>query len=183
MNRLLYFLAVMPDDPLKGILEEVQQEFARNFSCKAALKTPIHVTLVPPFYSDVESMTRASLEISQLLRSFEPFPIRLNDFGFFPKNKVVYVNVQLSPQLRSLQSRLEELMVVHFGDGVKRYPSYHPHLTIGRKDIPPRLYPKAELEYSTRSFSAIWHCDRVIILKHDGARWRRDRELLLGLPF
>ena len=47
--KSLYFIAIVPEEPLLGRINTIKAEVAQKYKTKASLKSPAHITLFPPF--------------------------------------------------------------------------------------------------------------------------------------
>ena len=78
--------------------------------------------------------THSSIYVGARLRSEEkrhgPFLIRGEGLGNFGR-RVLFVNVELSPELRSFQQDLAEILAEHGIPREKR--PYHPHITLATR--------------------------------------------------
>ncbi|MES2628354.1 MAG: methylated-DNA--[protein]-cysteine S-methyltransferase [Bacteroidota bacterium] len=173
MAKDLYMVALVPPKKLVERLEEVRQEFASNYNCKAALKTPVHLTLVPPFQLDIEKET----ELVEALKAGEElnrFAVELKDYGYFMDNEVLFVSVKPSVELSVLQEAVKNW--VHDGFEVSEkyhnHEEFNPHVTIGRKDIPKGRFADAVNEYSTLKFAAKFENKAFYLWRHDGKAWQ-----------
>jgi 2'-5' RNA ligase len=93
---------------------------------------------------------------------------------------VIFIDVVPSDALQALQSALEQYMLIQTGISIKAYSAYHPHITIGRKDIPKQLYTTAEQEYKRKIFQTTFPCNEISLLKHNGARWEINKVFFLN---
>ncbi len=172
MAKDLYMVALVPPKKLVERLEEVRQEFASNYNCKAALKTPVHLTLVPPFQLEVEKEEElvAALKAGEELNRFA---VELKDYGTFLENEVLFVSVNPSVELSVLQQAVKAW--VHEGFEVSEkyhnHEEYHPHITIGRKDIPKGRFADAAKEYAELRFAAKFENKAFYLWKHNGKIW------------
>jgi len=165
-------LALVPSKKIIDRIEEVRQEFAQNYQCKAALKNPVHLTLFPPFHLDDEfeqDLTDRLKEGENLSR----FILEVKNYGSFTQNEVLFIHANLSPDLEKLQTLVSGIVRDKFeisekfnGDG-----AFHPHITIGRKDIPKGRFQDAVNEYSQLSFSARFEVKSFFLWKHSGKQW------------
>ena len=115
--------------------EHIRVEVERWRRQFRAPKTVPHITLLAPF---------ELADVNQLLAAFEyavkqhhPFKIQSTGLGHFGK-AVIYVDIDPSKELLSLQSRLAQTLIEIGIKPEKR--SYHPHITLAT-----RLHP-AEFE-------------------------------------
>jgi len=56
MNKdwYLYFFAVVPPEEIQSSVTDIKQDFKERFNASHALKSPPHITLIPPFKYDLE---------------------------------------------------------------------------------------------------------------------------------
>src|SRR5690606_25442095 len=91
-KKKLYFLALLPDDAIIKDVTKIKEYFAQQYHSKAALKSPPHITLFPPFYFPV-SEEKDLIRISdQFCSTQTPFPVDLENFNAFPP-RVIFVNI------------------------------------------------------------------------------------------
>ena len=105
----------------------------------------MHLTL--KFLGEIspEKISEITKIMDSVCEKHQPFPLRLESTGTFPpdskKPRVVWVGVQSSEVILSLQQELEhELVKINFPPEKRRY---RPHLTLGRvksyQGLPPLL--------------------------------------------
>ncbi len=87
-----FFIAVLPPEDIQDYVTEVKQVFAERYNSRAALKSPPHITLQPPFERLTEELPKLSRVLSEFAGQQPPVPITLSGFGAFVP-RVVYVNV------------------------------------------------------------------------------------------
>src|SRR5688572_26774708 len=95
----LYMIAIMPPEELTKDIESIRQKFADRYGAVAALKPPVHVTLIRPFKAayNCEDVLVPALKAWGALQI--PFPLTLQDFSSFRKNGVIYINVGINDLL------------------------------------------------------------------------------------
>src|SRR5436305_1991213 len=124
----LLLLAIIPPDDLRDQLEVIRQDFATKYDCKAALKPPIHITLIPPFYLAGEHVPPLSNLIAEIAKDEESFAITISNYGTFPKNHVIFINVETTPPLLHIQTRIEHSLSDQGLIRCKTSQPYHPHI-------------------------------------------------------
>lgn len=165
-------LAIMPPPDLAKDIERVRLEFSEKYHCKAALKPPVHITLVPPYKAAEETEAILIDELETWGRLQIPFPVTLENFGSFRNNGVVYINVSSNDLLqlfhadfvRKFKGLLPQVEVSY-------HRPYHPHITIGYRDIPTHVFTEAAREYHSRNFFATFVTDRFYLWKHNTRQW------------
>jgi 2'-5' RNA ligase len=169
----LYMLAVMPPPDLTTEIEEIRLQFATAYNCKAALKPPVHITLIPPF------KTADTIE-AELINNFdrwaskqESFTVDLKNYDVFRRNQVVFIHVEPSLALRGFQKELQDRFKQDYSHiDVLTYKDYSPHITIGYRDIPRELFRPAAIEYLAKYFSASFLVTEFYLWKHNTINWQ-----------
>ncbi len=172
MARELYMLAIVPPKKIIDRIEEIRQEFADNYKCKAALKNPIHLTLLPPFHLDDE-FEQDLVDRLKEGENLSRFMLEAKDYGSFEKNEVLFIQVENTKSLGSLQKLVAGTVGDNFETSEKYNggEEYHPHITIGRKDIPKGRFGDAVKEYAGLTFSARFEVKSFYLWKHNGKEW------------
>lgn len=158
----MYFIAIYPP---QNIIEEIKifkQDFALNFDNSKALKNEAHITLFPPFSREV-TLENDILEAFQKINTtVSPFEIELNGFGSFahPKNPVVFVRPENNEQLNELYLRVKEIF------NFMNY-SFHPHVTVGYRNLTWENYLKAWEKYQDKEYKTKFLVDKITLLRHD----------------
>lgn len=181
MSTALYMVAIMPPPPIAKDIEQIRFGFADKYNCKAALKPPVHITLIPPYKTQSESEEKIIPAMEHWAASHEPFSLVLLNYATFANNGVVFINVLPNEDGRMFQRglRSEFLQVLPMPE-VKRYTSFHPHITIGYRDIPKDLFKEAANDYQQRALFSTFVVDRFHLWRHDGTRWQVLRSFPLG---
>ena len=169
----LYFIAIVPPADIQDEITKLKDEIAEKYGSKHALRSPPHITLHMPFkwkdkrYDELEGVIR------QLNENFEPFEVALKDFDFF-ESRVVFVNVLENEVLNQLQKRVVETCrkQLNLDNSNYRNRPFHPHVTIGFRDLKKPMFYEAKKVFERRVFSCEFRVSRVVLLKHDGSRWR-----------
>jgi 2'-5' RNA ligase len=174
-------LAIMPPPELTKDIEQIRFEFADKYNCKAALKPPVHITLIPPYKTLPDSEEKIVPVMEQWAVTQIPFPVTLQNYSAFKNNGVVFIDVLSNDLLQSFQRELRgKFLEVLPMPEVKRFTSFHPHLTIGYRDIPKDVFKQAAEEYTARSFFATFIVDRFYLWRHDGKQWQVLHSFAMG---
>ena len=178
----MYFLGIVaPPDINKQVLE--WKHYMRDhFGCTVALRSPAHITLIPPFWMNKNLEDDLKKDMADFAIQQNPFEINLRNFDAF-KPKVIFVHVEVNDALRELKLSLEDFMI-----SKQRYPikketrAFRPHVTIANRDLRKKDFEPAfshfrNIEYE-KSFPAIG----LALLKHGGTEWNVHYLYALGLP-
>ena len=160
--KKMYFIAIYPP---QNIIEEVKifkQDFALNFDNSKALKNEAHITLFPPFSREITSENDILQAFQKINTTVSPFEIELNGFGSFahPKNPVVFVRPENNEQLNELYLRVKEIF------NFMNY-SFHPHVTVGFRNLTWENYLKAWEKYQDKEYKTKFLVDKITLLRHD----------------
>lgn len=167
----LYFVALIPPQPLQSKIQGYRLHFKEAYNSSHALKSPPHITLLSPFNGQSEKELIAQLNHS--LKQRTPFELSLKDFFHFGK-RVIFMDVVENTDLLEIQKGLETHARNHPELFRYNYPKrpYHPHLTIAFKDLTEKNFQRAWEVYQNKSFSASFVVDEVYLLKHDSKQWQ-----------
>lgn len=177
-KKNLYFIAVIPEEPVRTQVQELKEGAAELWGSKAALKSPPHITLHMPFQWRDDREEKLIEVMQSFDYSTDRFEIELHKFDFF-EPRVVYVGVKESPELRQLQKQLStyvrrELKVLN-ADYKDR--GFHPHMTIAFRDLKKSLFPKVMSHYQSQTFDCKFNYSGFTLLKHDGKCWQEFQVL------
>ena len=167
----LYFIALIPDPPLREQVKLLKEEMRENYGAKHALKSPAHITLQMPFRRESSFETNMSNHLNAFCANQKSFPIALAGFSAFSP-RVIYINISDHAQLLELHSALSDVLIAHLGfapDKINR--RFHPHMTIATRDLTASDFHSAWPLYRQRVFEAEFHAHSLYLLKHNGKYW------------
>jgi len=170
----LYFIALLPPyDKLKSI-QNIKEYVASTYHCKHALKSPPHITIVPPFQYPIEKEKFLYNKIEELNKHLSKTIINIHIDGyaiFLPK--VIFINVLMSPELVKLYNQVNDFVKTELKIYKDLPPRpFHPHITIAFKDIKKTLVQDILKDLQEKfpiqdSFSV----NKITLLKHNGKYW------------
>jgi 2'-5' RNA ligase len=171
MSKQLYYIAIVcPDDINEAIL--TQKHWMReHFGCKAALKSPAHITLIPSFLMEA----RQEEDLVETLEAFT-FPetsldLSLHNFDHFGTG-VIFAHVIPSEGLSRLKTALEEHLIQHPDLGIRQeVRAFHAHVTIANRDLQEADFPRAWEYFSQLSYNSSFQSVGFALLQLDGAKW------------
>ncbi|HNP19209.1 MAG TPA: 2'-5' RNA ligase family protein [Fulvivirga sp.] len=179
-DKNLYFLAIIPPEPIKSETQEVKQIFADQYDSKGALKSPPHVTLHMPFKLKVEKENDIIKKLKLLAVHQQSFEMVLNGFGHF-KQRVIYLDVEQNESLFNLFLEIRKFMKVNYNIFNADYKNrgFHPHLTVAFRDLSKEKFKEAWPLFEDRSFRRPFTAYAIALLKHNGTNW----DVACELPF
>lgn len=172
MSESLYFIAIVPPAEIQEEIMRFKQQMADKFGSKHALNSPPHVTLRMPFKWKDKKLDKLVNLMNQLNAELQPFSIQLKDFDFF-EPRVVFVDVVPNKKLAKLQKNVVDLCrkVLKLENGNYKDQGFHPHITIGFRDLKKRMFYEAKQEFEAMSYGARFSASKIDLLKHDGKKW------------
>lgn len=172
MEKRIYFLAILPPEPLAQKVKEVQNDIANNYGSKEAYKRPAHFTLIAPFKIPEKREEGIIPPLKAFADQQRPFTIQLNNFNHFDK-RVIYIDVEDPTKMQQLQKKLRNHMIrqMDFSDQDVRPKELTPHMTVAFRDLSAENFQKAWKAYQHRTFSSSFTANTFHLLKHDNKQW------------
>ena len=176
----LYYVAVGLPEPWQSEATAIKQSLAELFGCKAALRSPAHITLQMPFHKKIEKESEICDKLSEFCNQCSPFSLELNGYGNFD-TRVIYIDVSENQALRNLQSGLSFHLQkgLHLNQSTYRNQGFHPHVTLAFRDLKKGHFKSVWEEVNKREFHAKMEISQISLLKHLGSHW----EILKSFPF
>src|SRR5215471_6509497 len=103
----MYFMAVVAPDEINEDVLKWKNYMKEHHGCVVALRSPAHITLIPPFWMDESLEEKLISSINQFSEDKALFEIRLKNFSAF-KPRVIFLHVEQNEKLQKLQSELQE---------------------------------------------------------------------------
>lgn len=171
MARVLSFIGISVPEPIAGDVRQFQRDIKVKHDWNKTLNIPVHITLIPPFYTEQADTGELDELLGQFAGNCTEFCISTNGFGaFLPR--VLYLNIEISPELVEIQNRLEQILTENaFLFPEKSARDYRPHITIGSKSLTKKLFAQAWEEYAYKLHSMSWLNTQFIRYEHSHRMW------------
>lgn len=166
----IYFISIVPPKPLESKLQQMKQIFAEKYKVYHALKSPPHITLIPPFKLEEYQVKLLSEFLQDFTSGATSFTISIKNFGCFTP-RVIYLRPLINENLNALYMKIRQEFYAKFPVNTPSPRPFHPHLTIAFRDLKPDVFEKAWAEYRSKSLEEDFSVDRIHLLKHNGASW------------
>ncbi|NET36288.1 MAG: 2'-5' RNA ligase family protein [Cyanothece sp. SIO1E1] len=169
----LFFIAVLPPMEIQQEVTEFKKEAAAQFDSRHALRSPPHITLIPPFRwpsSDQESLNRC---LGEFRFDSSYFSICLKNFDCFAP-RVIFVDVEAEPLLVQLQSQLAASIERDLGVKHKGPFGFHPHMTIAFRDLEQKTFPRAWEYFSQKEYQRSFAVQQLTLLVHRPSGWQEN---------
>ncbi|WP_205509069.1 RNA 2',3'-cyclic phosphodiesterase [Longitalea arenae] len=178
---MLYFIALVAPEIINQQVLEWKHYMLEQFQCRVALKSPAHITLIPPFQMPDDARPALQELLMEFAAAQQPFPIRLHNFAAF-KPRVIYVDVVPSARLEDLQSKLETAVLKTGRFRIKKEERpFHPHVTIANRDLKKEDFPKAWAYFQQLKYDVSFPAQAISLLRHNGRVWEIAGDSPLGV--
>lgn len=166
----MYYVAlVCPAFVNKKVLQ-YKNWMREHFDCIVALKSPAHITLIPPFWMEETTEDDLVAAIKEFRFPAELISVQLNGFSHFG-HRVIFIVVTENPQLNRLKNETEEYFNNVFSFIKKDERPFHPHITIASRDMKPSAFVKAWQHFSKLSFKESFNLPAISLLKLNNGKW------------
>jgi 2'-5' RNA ligase len=179
-EKALYFIAIVPPEPIQGELFLLKKQLAEAYNSRGALKSPPHITLHMPFHFRPDREQKLIDALNQAVRPLPAFKITIDAYDVFPP-RVIFIDVEENEQLRSLQAIVQKAMKEKLNIFNARYRDqpFHPHLTMLFRDLRKSEFHRAWEKLRTEEVKYDWKVNEVCLLKHTGTQWEIHHRLTL----
>jgi 2'-5' RNA ligase len=167
----MYYIAIVCHAEVNEKVLQFKYWMKEQFGCVVALKSPAHITLIPPFWLE----ERRETDLLQTLQSFstniDQLEINLKDFSHFNK-RVLFINVKENSELEEIKKQTEKHFIQLFGETIKIDDRpFHPHVTIANRDLKPFDFIKAWEHFSKKKFKETFRSGTISLLKLGPDKW------------
>ena len=167
----MYFVALVAPTEIDQRVLKWKNFFKENYSCTVALKSPAHITLIPPFWMNEDLEKDLINSINEFSTGKNKFEIILKDFAVF-KPRVIYVDVLKNEALAQLHELLTDFILAQNKFPVKKEDRpFHPHVTLATRDLYKKAFYEAWEKFSVKKFEATWLVNGVSLLRHNKKNW------------
>ena len=167
---MYYAAVVLPEDLNKQVLNW-KIYMLEKYNCKVGLKSPAHITIIPPFWMEEEKENQFLSDIGRLSARIEPFMIETNNFSAF-RLRTIFIAVKGNKQLSGLKEAVDQF----FGNEnpyhikIETRP-FHPHITIATRDLFKKDFNDAWSMFQQQTFEARWITKGLSVLRHNKKNW------------
>jgi 2'-5' RNA ligase len=167
----MYYVAIVCSGEAGNKVLKHKQWMKEHFGCTVALKSPAHITLIPPFWME----EAAEEQLKQVFQSFtsdvDEIIIQLSGFDHF-SNRVLFVKTDNSAALQTIKKQTELHFSQSFGNIIKiDERPFHPHVTIANRDLRPGDFIKAWEYFSKLEFNENFLANTISLLKLSPGKW------------
>jgi len=167
----MYFVAIVAPGDIDQQVLKWKNYFKEHFKCTAALKSPAHITLIPPFWMNDEAEINLINSIIEFCAAKNKFEIMLKDFSAF-KPKVIFIDVVKNEMLNELHTSFNDFILKQNKFPVKKDDRpFHPHVTLATRDLYKKAFREAWEIFSEKKYEVKWLVNGISLLRHNKKNW------------
>lgn len=167
----MYFIAILCPEQIDNKIFQLKQWMKERFGCVVGLKSQAHITLIPPFWLDVEQESLLMQVLDNFKSDLDELEIQLDGFSHFGK-KVLFIRVNENPGLDEIKKQTEEYFRTIFPRAIKKDDRpFWPHVTVATRDLKPSDFLQALEYFSCKQFAEIFCTKTISLLKLVSGKW------------
>jgi 2'-5' RNA ligase len=167
----MYFIAMVLPAHLNEKVLKYKNMMLEKFNCKVGLKSPAHITLVPPFWMEEEKEESLISDVENLSSQIKPFPVVTNNFSaFIPRT--IFIQPVLTEELNKAKQAVDDVFRNNAFYNIKiETRPFHPHITIATRDLYKKSFHEIWPWFAEKEFKEEWMVEGISILKHNKKNW------------
>lgn len=178
--RTLFLIALLPDRQVSSEVRMIKERLLETYGLKAALRSPAHITLVPPFTCTDSQADEVADTLWKSLRTSTAVRFNIDGTDHFD-DRVIHLNVVGHEEVDKIQSSVHETLKAHHAWTLrKEEPPFAPHITLANRDLRPEQFAAVWAGLRGINYQRRCSVPALHILRHDGKRWRVFKEIPLG---
>ena len=167
----MYFIAIVAPEEINQQVLKWKNFFKERYECSVALKSPAHITIVPPFWMNEELENDLINSIREFSTTKTKFEITLQNFAAF-QPKVIFVDVVKSKILNGLYQSFSEFIFSQNKFPIKSEDRpFHPHVTLATRDLYKKAFQEAWEIFSKKKYEVLWIVSGISLLRHNQKKW------------
>ena len=167
----MYYIAIVAPEEINQQVLKWKTYFKDHFECTVALKSPAHITLIPPFWMKEESENDLVDTIKDFSITKNKFEITLKEFSAF-KPKVIFVDIVKNETLIDLYQSFTDFIYSENKFQIKKDDlPFHPHVTLATRDLYKKSFQEAWEIFSKKKYEALWMVSGISLLRHNKKNW------------
>lgn len=173
----LFFIALVLPEPERSVIQQIKEKCAVEYGAVHALKSPPHITLIPPFRIAKQDEGLVFSFLEDFATGCRPFSLSVNGFGCY-KPRVIFANPVPEVTMAALHEKLDARFYEIISAKRPERKEFHPHITIAFKDLTPRIFNDAWKIFKNKPLIFSFQIDSLALLKHDDQRWNIQKEFV-----
>jgi 2'-5' RNA ligase len=169
----LFYIAINCPQDVEEKVHGYKEYLQKAYGCRAASKSPAHITLVPPFRAEDELAKDLADFVHTYNAGLVPVEIRMEGYGNFG-DRVLFLDVEPSAPLTALEKDVMTEFTTHFPSiifGMK--PEFNPHVTLATRDIPQGKLEEAKAYFeANHPFHTSFDARELTLFKLENGWWK-----------
>jgi len=166
----MYFIAVVLPEELNQKILAYKHWMAEKYGCRVGLKSPAHITIAPPFWTEPKKEKQLKNDIDNISSSIKKFELKTANFSAF-KPRTLFIAVEENEQLNLLKKTADQFFRnTDYKIKIENRP-FHPHITIATRDLHKKDFAEAWPHFEKKSFAEEFEAKGLSLLRHNGANW------------
>jgi 2'-5' RNA ligase len=167
----MYFAAIVLPAHLDERILYWKKLMQERYGCKVGLKSPAHITFIPPFWMESSEEGNFIKDIDAVAATIPVFTISTNNFSAF-KPRTIFVAVDQNVELEQAKLKVDAFFQQHNPYKVKldRRP-FHPHISIATRDLFKKDFYEAWPLFEKELFKENFTAEGLSILRHNKKNW------------
>ncbi|HLF47170.1 MAG TPA: 2'-5' RNA ligase family protein [Chitinophagaceae bacterium] len=166
-----YYFAILAPEEINEVVLKWKNFFKEKFECSIALRSPAHITLIPPFWMNHQLENELVSSLNEFCNAQQGFHIHLKGFSAFPP-KVIFVEVLKNEKLEMLQKVFNDFIISNKKFHLKKKEAvFHPHITLASRDLYKKYFYEAWKIFSAKKYEATWLATGISLLRHNKKNW------------
>jgi 2'-5' RNA ligase len=167
----MYFIALVCPEEINQQVLKWKLWMKEKFGCEVALRSPAHITLVPPCWMKPELEDNLRNALSKFSTTQNRLAIYLTNFSNF-KPRVIFVDLVQNAGLENLQNELFRFLLAEGSYPFRKDERpFHPHITIATRDLHKKSFHEAWEHFKEKKYEAQWPVQGVALLRHNKKNW------------
>jgi 2'-5' RNA ligase len=167
----MYYIAIVLPQELDEQIIKYKYYMLEKFEARVGLKSPAHITIVPPFWLHPERQDGLRTDLDSLASGIERFPLSTNDFSAF-KPRTIYIDVVPSDSLKEVKKKADRFFSERPDYGIKpENRAFNPHITIATRDLHKAAFAEAWPYFQKKEFRKDWTVEGLSLLRHNKKNW------------
>ncbi|TCJ14574.1 2'-5' RNA ligase family protein [Flaviaesturariibacter flavus] len=167
----IYYAALVLPPELDARILPMKQWMREQHGCKVGLKSPAHITLLPPFWMNPSLEEDLRTDMNSFAATQPSLEICTSGFSAF-RPRTLFIDVVADEALKALKSSCDNWFRPRDQYGIKiESRPFHPHITIATRDLHKAAFAAAWAHFGQQSFHECWTATDISILKHNGQGW------------
>lgn len=142
-----------------------------KWGCKVGLKSPAHITIVPPFWMDETLENNLLEDVSGISKTLTAFTIITHNFSAF-KPRTIFIEPVLNKGFQTVKSVADNFFKTHTAYNIKPdNRPFHPHITIATRDLHKKDFAEAWPLFENKTFDKKFEATGLSVLRHNKINW------------